>query len=59
MEWTSHLTDEQFEDLIKRCREIVMTSEEQEEQRRSFAYGNLKLHNPNITREDIDRAAEN
>ena len=59
MDWTSHLTDEQFEDLIKRCREIVMTSEEQEEQRRSFAYGNLKLHNPNITREDIDRAAEN
>lgn len=36
----------------------IMTPEQVEEQRRSFAYGNLKLSNPSITRADIDRAAE-
>lgn len=34
------------------------TPEEQEEQRRSFAYGNVALHNPSITRADIDRVAD-
>ena len=37
--------------------DIEMSSREQEEQRRSFAYGNLKLSNPDITREQIDDAA--
>jgi hypothetical protein len=36
----------------------AMTDEEKEAQRRSFAYGNLAIENPDITREDIDRAAE-
>ena len=35
-----------------------MTDEEREEQRRSFAFGNVSLSNPRITREDIDRAAD-
>ena len=35
-----------------------MTPEEREEQRRSFAYGNAALSNPNITREMVDDAAE-
>jgi hypothetical protein len=35
-----------------------MTEEEQEEQRRSFAYGNLALHNENITKELIDNTAD-
>jgi hypothetical protein len=35
-----------------------MTPEEKEEQRRSFAYGNLAIDRPDVTREDIDRAAE-
>ena len=30
----------------------------EEEQRRSFAYGNLKLSNPAVTRELVDRAAD-
>ena len=35
-----------------------MTSEQQEQQRRSFAYGNTKIENDRITRETIDRAAQ-
>ena len=36
---------------------VVMTSEEREAQRRSFAFGNVHLANPSITREMIDRVA--
>lgn len=36
----------------------TMSPEEQEAQRRSFAYGNTKIDNDNITRDGIDRAAE-
>ncbi len=34
-----------------------MTEAEREAQRRSFAYGNAKLSNPNVTRQMIDNAA--
>lgn len=34
-----------------------MTPEEKEEQRRSFAHGNVALHNPDVTRAVIDRSA--
>lgn len=44
--------------LIEECRGYKMTPEEQEKQRRSFAYGNTVIENPNITRELIDKAAE-
>ena len=32
-----------------------MTPEERRAHTISFAYGNVKLHNPAITREDVDR----
>ena len=35
-----------------------MSLEEQEEQRRSFAYGNTRLHNKRITKKLIKLAAE-
>ena len=35
-----------------------MTLAQMEEQRRSFAYGNTKIENDDITRETIDREAE-
>ena len=35
-----------------------MTPDQREQQRRSFAYGNVHLHNGAVTREDVDRAAE-
>ena len=44
--------------LIEGARGIRPTPEEKEEQRRSFAFGNTALANPNITREVIDRAAD-
>jgi len=37
---------------------MEMSEKEIEEQKRSFAYGNAKLDCPYITREDIDRAAD-
>jgi hypothetical protein len=46
-------------ELLDAARAHVMTDAEREEQRRSFAYGNLKLHDETVTREQIDRAADN
>ncbi len=47
-----------LEALLERVRNIRMTREQREEQRRSFAYGNSKIENDRITRETIDREAE-
>lgn len=44
--------------LVEKARGVVMTPEEAEVQRRSFAFGNVSMSNPAITREMIDRAAE-
>jgi predicted ATP-grasp superfamily ATP-dependent carboligase len=44
--------------LIERARAVKMSLSEQEEQRRSFAYGNTKIENDRITREIVDEAAE-
>ena len=47
-----------LDDLLEAARHIEMTPEEREEQRRSFAYGSLNIHNPAITRELVDRVAD-
>lgn len=44
--------------LIELSRAVKMTEEQREEQRRSFAYGNVAFENPNITRAMIDEAAD-
>jgi hypothetical protein len=44
--------------LIDRARAVTMTPRDQEEQRRSFAYGNTKIENDLITRKMVDEAAE-
>ncbi len=44
--------------LLKKAKETTMTPDQEEEQRRSFAYGNSKIENDRITRETIDREAE-
>lgn len=44
--------------LIERARGIKMSAKQQEEQRRSFAYGNTKIENDLITREMIDEIAD-
>lgn len=50
------MTDRQILDLLERT--LPMTAAEREEQRRSFAYGNAAIANGHVTREAIDRAAE-
>ncbi len=50
---TKHL-----QDLLDAAKKFVLTSEDKEQQRRSFAYGNTVIENPRITREMIDRAAD-
>ncbi len=46
------------QDLLEAAKKIVLTPEEKEQQRRSFAYGNVAIENPRITREMVDRAAD-
>jgi hypothetical protein len=47
-----------LESLLEAAKKTVLTPQEKEEQRRSFAYGNTKIENPRITREMIDEEAE-
>lgn len=47
-----------LEALLKASRDHNNSSSEQEAQRRSFAYGNTHFENERITRETVDRAAE-
>jgi hypothetical protein len=47
-----------LEHLLEAAKNVVLTPEEKEQQRRSFAYGNVAIENPRITREMLDRAAE-
>jgi len=49
---------EELEKLVEAAKRITMTEEEAERQRRSFAYGNSKIENDRITRETVDRQAE-
>lgn len=51
------MTD-QLATLIDKARAVTMSPAEQEEQRRSFAYGNTKIENDLITRQMVDEAAE-
>jgi hypothetical protein len=43
--------------LLKLAKLVEMTPQEQEAQRRSFAYGNTKIENRDITQEAIESAA--
>jgi hypothetical protein len=47
-----------IQDLLDAAKNVVLTPEEKEQQRRSFAYGNMRIENPRITREMVDRAAD-
>jgi hypothetical protein len=44
--------------LIEAAKKVRPTSAQQEEQRRSFAYGNTSFENPLITRAMIDEQAK-
>lgn len=49
---------DELEKLLEAARYRSLTPSEQEEQRRSFAYGNAKIENDRITRETVDEQAE-
>jgi hypothetical protein len=44
--------------LLDKARDYKMTEAEKETQRRSFAYGNVHMHNPSVTRELVDEVAD-
>ena len=46
-----------LEELIERARSVRMSPRELEAQRQSFAYGNAKIENNDITREIVAQAA--
>jgi len=52
------LMHEELDRLLEQAKRVKMTPAQQEEQRRSFAYGNTKIENDLITRQMIDEAAE-
>jgi hypothetical protein len=52
------MTEMKVQRLLETARDVVLTPEEKEQQRRSFAYGNVSIENPRITREMVDREAD-
>jgi len=55
--WGCRMSEE-LERLLAMAKNVKMTPEEQEKQRRSFAYGNARIENEHITWEHIDKAAD-
>lgn len=49
---------EKLEELLIAAKNVKTSQEQDEEQRRSFAFGNTNIENPAITRETIDKEAE-
>jgi len=50
--------DEKLKALIEAAKSVVMTPEDVEKQRESFAYGNTHFENDRITKETIAKAAK-
>ncbi|HKR62101.1 MAG TPA: hypothetical protein VJZ00_00100 [Thermoanaerobaculia bacterium] len=48
----------ELEEILEAARYRPLTAAEQEEQRRSFAYGNANIENSQVTRETVDQQAE-
>jgi hypothetical protein len=51
------MSNDKLNELLEIAKTVSMTSQEQERQRRSFAYGNTKIENKDITPEAIESAA--
>ncbi|HET9839715.1 MAG TPA: hypothetical protein VFR84_15925 [Candidatus Angelobacter sp.] len=49
---------EDLDQLLSAAKKAEFTAAQQEEQRRSFAYGNTKIENPRITRQTVDQEAD-
>jgi hypothetical protein len=48
----------ELQELLDAAKSFVVSPEQKEEQRRSFAFGNTNIENPLITREIVDKEAE-
>lgn len=48
----------ELEVLLDAAKNLKMTPEQKEEQRRSFAFGNTNIENARITRETVNEEAE-
>lgn len=44
--------------LVEMAKRVQMTSEQKNEQRKSFVYGNTKIENSSVTREMVERIAK-
>ncbi len=51
------MSNDKLNQLLEIAKRVQMTSQQQERQRRSFAYGNTKIENKDITPEAIETAA--
>jgi len=49
---------QELEKLLNAAKNYQLSAGEREEQRRSFAYGNAKIENPEVTRETVNREAK-
>lgn len=52
------MTQKDLVALIEQARQIEMTPRDREEQRRSFAFGNANIENAAVTREVVDKVAD-
>lgn len=52
-------TERMLDELGRLAREHPMTDDEREAQRRSFAFGNLKIDRPELTEEEFNRIVDN
>lgn len=48
----------ELQKLIDAAKNVVVSPEQKEEQRRSFAFGNTNIENARITRGTVDKEAE-
>ena len=48
----------ELEQLLEAAKNTIISPEESEEQRRSFAYGNTHIETSQITRETVNEEAE-
>ena len=48
----------ELKDLLEASKNVVVSPEQKEEQRRSFAFGNTNIENPRITRRTVNKEAE-
>ena len=52
------MTAIELQQLLDAAKNLEITPEQKEEQRRSFAFGNTNIENPRVTRETVDEEAE-